>query len=281
MGIDFSISEHGGITIEPIRCSKSRKRLNNVTLKDYRQSCNFVGSVLQSLCKKVQGGTILGFVGLPFTIGSYLIEGKTGVATAFAETKLLMRTNPSLVHDIFTCLATNIGEYACYQIESGAQVIQVFDSWAGHIEDEEYESFCLPYQQQVISTIQQRYPDTPVIIYMAPGPFSSQGRRLLKLVETGANVISVDHTVDIKMACQILPKHVVIQGNLDPQLLRDGPLDIIENETNRILKSVGDRPHIMNLGHGILADTPESNAAFFVNTVHQFQRSVEKSSPLQ
>lgn len=280
MGIDFSISENGGITIDPIRCQESRKRLNSITIDDYRQSCTFVGSVLRSLREKVKKEntcTVLGFVGLPFTVGSYLIEGKTGVATEFAETKSFMEANPTLVHDIFQCLATNIGEYACYQIENGAQVIQVFDSWAGHVDDDAYDVFCLPYQKQVIDAIQQRHPQIPVIIYMAPGPFSKGGRRLLKLAETGADVISIDHTIDIEDACQILPRHLGVQGNLDPQLLRDGPHEAIEDATIRILKSVVDRPHIMNLGHGILADTPESNAATFVNTVHRFRRSASKS----
>jgi uroporphyrinogen decarboxylase len=272
MGIDFSISESGGIAIDPVRCRDAMKRLQRVSLAEYRSSCGFVGRVLQLLRQHVPscGGTVLGFVGLPFTLGSYLIEGKTGVASGFAETRSLMKTDPQLVHDMFTCLAANIGDYAIYQIESGAQVIQVFDSWAGHVSDEDYEIFCRPYQKQVIETIKRHHPKTPVIIYMAPGPFSKHGNRLMKLADTGADVISVDHTIDMEEACKILPKHLGVQGNLDPQLLCDGPLDKIKEETLRILKAAAAdrRPHIMNLGHGILPGTPETHAAFFVDTVH-------------
>jgi uroporphyrinogen decarboxylase len=273
MGIDFAISEKGGIHIDPIRTSEAcQKRLRRVSIHDYQRWTPFVGSVLESLREKVPNDTtVLGFVGLPFTLGSYLIEGTTGVSTDFAITKELMKSQPELVHEILTCLTLNIGAYACYQIESGAQVIQVFDSWAGHVDDEDYDQFVLYYQQRVIAQIKQVSPETPVIIYMAPGPCSKHGKRLLKLAESGADVISIDHTMDIAQACQVLPPHLGIQGNLDPQVLRDGPLVKIKEKVFEILRCVEGRSHIMNLGHGILADTPEENAAFFVKLVQDYR----------
>lgn len=279
MGIDFDISESGKIIIDPILTQHDRKnRLKRVT--DYGESCQFVRRVLESLRDRVptNGGTVLGFVGLPFTIGSYLIEGETGVARGFAQTKEMIQKDPELVHDIFSCLADNMGDYACFQIEAGAQVIQVFDSWAGHVCDEDYETFCIPYQKQVVAKIKERFPDVPVIIYMAPGPFSQHGRRLQHMAATGVDVVSVDHTIDMEDACKILPRHVGIQGNLDPQLLRDGPKDVIEAATLHILGAAeaSGRPHIMNLGHGILSDTPEEHAAFFVDTVHKHRRSMRE-----
>ena len=269
MGINFSISEGGGISIDPIRTYEEyHQRLQKVTIEDYERRTPFVGSVLKSLRDRVPSDTtVLGFVGLPFTLGSYLFEGRTGVAAAFETTKSLLQTQASLVHEILTCLASNIGEYACYQIKSGAQIIQVFDSWAGHVDDEDYDQFVLPYQQQVIAHIKDASPETPIIIYMAPGPFSKGGKRLLKLAESGAHVISVDYTVDMAEACRVLPKHLGIQGNLDPQLLRDGPLSKIKEAVSEIMHCVRGRSHIMNLGHGILPDTPEPNAAFFVQLV--------------
>jgi uroporphyrinogen decarboxylase len=274
MGIDFSIAEGGDISIDPIRTFEAcQQRLRHVTMEDYQRCTPFVGSVLKSLREHVpKDTTVLGFVGLPFTIGSYLIEGKTGVATSFENTKALMRTQAPLVHEILTCLASNIGEYACYQIESGAQVIQVFDSWAGHVDDPDYEQFVLPYQQHVIARIKDVSPDTPVIIYMAPRTIFKRWTTAFETCRVRCRCISIDHTVDMAEACRVLPKHLGVQGNLDPQLLRDGPLAKIKETVFDILHCTKDRSHIMNLGHGIHADTQELNAAYFVKVVQEYKR---------
>ena len=140
--------------------------------------------------------TVLGFVGLPFTLASYLVEGKTGTTSGFAEVRKLREESPELLHGILGVLADNIGEYACYQVDSGAQVIQVFDSWAGHLPEAEYKTFAEPYQKRVIETIKAKHPDVPVIIYMAPDVHSKDGAFLDHLAATGADCVSVDYTVD-------------------------------------------------------------------------------------
>jgi uroporphyrinogen decarboxylase len=273
MGVDFAISESGKIAIHPIRTREAFQQLNRVTSREYKSSCSFVGEVLEALRTQVPPrATVLGFVGLPFTLASYLVEGQTGVASGFPEVRSLIDKNPKLLHDILSLLAKNIADYACYQIDCGAQVIQVFDSWAGHMDDESYNVFCAPYQKRVVASIKSHSPKTPIIIYMAPGEYSRHGRRLALLAQTGADIVSVDHTVDIGVARKILPDSIGIQGNLDPQLLRDGPLEEIESHTIAILDKMAGRRHIMNLGHGILADTPEEHAAFFVSTVQSYKQ---------
>jgi len=269
MGVEFAISEGGSIEIAPVR---SREALAQLKRIDVETACPFVGRVLGELRREVgTRATVLGFVGLPFTLATYLVEGKTGTTSGFAEVARMREQDPALLHDILALLADNIGDYACYQIESGAQVIQVFDSWAGHLDDAAYEAFALPYQTAVVDAIKSRHPETPVIIYMAPDTHSRDGQRLAYLARTGADIVSVDHTVDLAKARDLLPDHVGLQGNLDPALLRDGPLDAIKAETERILAASKGRHHVMNLGHGIEADTPEPHAAFFVDTVHNFQ----------
>ena len=175
--------------------------------------------------------------------------------------------DPLLLHDILSLLADNVSAYGCYQIENGSQIIQCFDSWAGQIDDDIYSQFAIPYQRKVIAALKATNPNTPVIIYMAPGKYSSKGRRLSQLAESGADIVSIDHTVDFSNARAVIPSDVGIQGNLDPKILRDGPLDKIQRETERILSEATGTRFIMNLGHGIEKDTPESNAAFFVRTV--------------
>jgi len=276
MGVDFSISEAGGISIDPIRTREAFKKMTERPF-DPATEVPFVGSVLKRLREEVgpSGATVLGFVGLPFTLGTYLIEGATGTKNGFAEMRALRGSDPELCRDILSLLAKNIGDYACYQIESGAQVIQIFDSWAGHLEPTEFDEWASPYQQQVVKTIKERHPEVPVIIYMAPDEYSRGGALLEKLAASGADVVSIDHTIEIGEAKKRLAAagypDVGLQGNMDPELLRDGSPEEIVAAAEKILAAAGDSGHVMNLGHGIEATTPEPNAALFVNTVHDYK----------
>jgi len=154
-------------------------------------------------------------------------------------------------------------------------VIQVFDSWAGHLEPSEFDEWAAPYQKRVVSAIKEARPQVPVIIYMAPDTHSKGGQLLERLAASGADVVSLDHTIDFADAKQRLADagygDVGLQGNLDPELLRDGPEEKILEATKKILAAAGNKGHVMNLGHGIEATTPEPNAALFVDAVHAFE----------
>jgi len=277
MGVDFSISEAGGISIDPIRTREAFKRMTDHGPFDPENAVPFVGSVLGKLREAVagSGATVLGFVGLPFTLATYLIEGATGTKTGFAACRELRESDPELCRDILSLLADNIAQYALYQIDAGAQVIQVFDSWAGHLEPSEFDEWAAPYQKRVVSAIKEARPQVPVIIYMAPDTHSKGGQLLERLAASGADVVSLDHTIDFADAKQRLADagygDVGLQGNLDPELLRDGPEEKILEATKKILAAAGNKGHVMNLGHGIEATTPEPNAALFVDAVHAFE----------
>ena len=274
MGVEFDISEGGKIAIDPIRTRMDFESRMKNTINLRNKACQSVGQVLRELRQEVGNkATVLGFIGLPFTLASYIVEGKTGLATNFHEVRQLMNNDPQLLHDILTTLATNIANYACFQIDSGAQVLQVFDSWAGHLDSDAFASFSFQYQKKVITLIKERYPSTPIIIYMAPGTFSKGGERLPLLAKSGADVVSVDHTVTIREARKVIPRSMGIQGNLDPKILRDGPIEEIQSHVEDILKQCQqyEGNHILNLGHGIEPDTPEDNAAFFVKYAQSFR----------
>jgi len=279
MGVDFQISEAGGITIEPIRTREAFKRMTEHGPFSPETEVPFVGSVLKQLREAVadSGATVLGFVGLPFTLGTYLVEGATGTKTGFAEFRSLRKTDPELCRDILTLLAKNIGQYAIYQIDHGAQVVQVFDSWAGHLEPEEFDEWAAPYQKMVVSAIKEARPEVPVIIYMAPDTHSKKGALIERLAGSGVDVVSLDHTVDIGEARERLNAagftSTGVQGNLNPEILRDGPPEKILEETSRILKAAGNEGHVMNLGHGIEPTTPEPYAKLFVDAVHDYDHS--------
>ena len=222
----------------------------------------FVGEVLGKLREVVaeSGATVLGFVGLPFTLASYLVEGATGTKNGFANFRALRKSDPTLCIDILKLLAQHISDYAVYQIDSGAQIIQVFDSWAGHLEPAEFDEWASPFQKSVVSAIKARRPGVPVIIYMAPDAHSRAGALLARLAASGADMISVDHTIDLADAKRRLADagygQIGLQGNLDPKILRDGPPDAIVSKTEEILKQAGNTGHVMNLGHGIEVPPP-------------------------
>ncbi|KAJ1448029.1 Uroporphyrinogen decarboxylase [Pelagophyceae sp. CCMP2097] len=278
MGVDFDISEGGAIKIQPIRTREALAGLKKIEVKT---AAPFVGEVLGKLREAVGNtATVLGFIGLPFTLASYCVEGKTGTTTGFAEIAAMRENDPALLHDLLALLADNIADYACYQIESGAQVMQIFDSWAGHLPEPAYREFALKYQQRVVKTIKARHPTTPIIIYAAPDVHSRDGKLLHLLVEAGADVVSIDHTValDSSIVASTIPAALGIQGNLDPKVLRDGPLSLIKEQTEAILKAGMDRGfHMMNLGHGIEATTPEPHAKFFVDTVQNYKYAEKKA----
>jgi len=237
----------------------------------------FVGEVLGKLREAVDGSgaTVLGFVGLPFTLGSYLVEGATGTKNGFANFRALRKSDPELCADILDLLATHISDYAIYQIDAGAQVIQVFDSWAGHLEPEEFDEWAAPYQKRVVAAIKERRPEVPVIIYMAPDTHSRDGQFLEKLAGSGADVISLDYTIELSDAKKRLAAagypDIGLQGNLDPEILRDGPAELIVSRAEEILAQAGNTGHVMNLGHGIEATTPEPFADLFVKTVQGYK----------
>uniref|UniRef100_A0A7S2GCU9 Uroporphyrinogen decarboxylase n=1 Tax=Florenciella parvula TaxID=236787 RepID=A0A7S2GCU9_9STRA len=261
MNVEFDIDERRGPVVEPYR---TQERVDTMTKMDPEEACPFVGSVLRDLRKEVGNeATVLGFVGLPYTLATYLVEGQT--SREYLEIKKMGLSDPKLLHQMLQTLCDNIGEYACYQIDNGAQVIQVFDSWAGHLSPRDYDEFALPYQKQVIAKIKSKHPDVPVIIYI-----KQSGALLERMAQSGADIVSVDWTVSMDEAMRRLGPNIGVQGNLDPAVLM-GPHDQIKERTEEILKMTGGKNHVMNLGHGIEAKTPEPNAKCFVDTVKNFK----------
>mmetsp|Transcript_1569 Transcript_1569/g.6841 ORF Transcript_1569/g.6841 Transcript_1569/m.6841 type:complete len:194 (+) Transcript_1569:764-1345(+) len=192
-----------------------------------------------------------------------MIEGQS--SKEYLEIKKMAFQDPELLHSMLKNLADNIGVYANYQIESGAQVIQIFDSWASHLSPRDYDTFAAPYQKMVVDAIKKENPDVPVIIYI-----NKSGALLEKMAAIGVDVVSLDWTVDMAEARKRVGEDVGVQGNLDPAVLL-GPKDVITERTLEILKKAGPKGHVMNLGHGIEAVTPEENAKHFIDTVKAFR----------
>lgn len=292
MGIDYQVVNEQGIVIEPtIRTRRDFERLQAHNFEP-KESLKFVGEALQILRTSLQGSsaTILGFVGLPWTILTYLVEGRTGTIDNFSETRKLMSSEPQLLRDLLDLLVKRLVQHALYQVESGAQIVQLFDSWAGWLPREEYVAWALPYQTKVVQALKQQIPNVPLIMYMAPMAYSQNGAYLNEIASTGVHVISIDHTIDAEKARKQLDdsgySHVVLQGNLNPSTLSKGTKDEIVMKTRKIISSLKPKgtsspslayqKHIMNLGHGIEQSTPEDHAELFVDTVQCSHEGEEK-----
>jgi uroporphyrinogen decarboxylase len=258
IGIPFDIIESRGPIIDPpIRTLQQVQQLHAL---DPEASLPFVREILTILRREVgDRATVLGFVGAPWTLAAYAIEGKS--SKDYTVIKGMAFSEPAMLHQFLSHIADAIATYVRYQIDSGAQVIQMFDSWAGQLSPQDYDTFALPYQQQVIRQVRATHPDTPLILYI-----NGSAGILERMPLSGVDIVSLDWTVDMAEARQRLGPNVGVQGNMDPAALF-GSQDFIRDRILDIVKKAGNQGHIMNLGHGILQGTPEENAAFFFETV--------------
>ncbi|RZM81903.1 uroporphyrinogen decarboxylase [Leptolyngbya iicbica] len=257
MGIPFDIVESKGPMIDPP--IRTQAQIDAVHELDPDTATPYIRTILSTLRSEVGNeATVLGFVGSPWTLAAYAVEGRT--SKNYANIKGMAFSEPAMLHQLLSKLADNIGIYACHQIECGAQVVQLFDSWAGQLSPMDYRTFALPYQQQVVRRVKAKYPNTPLILYIS----GSAG--VLELMgESGVDIVSVDWTVDMAEARRRLGPGMAVQGNVDPAALF-GSKDFIRDRILDTVQKAGRQGHILNLGHGILPGTPEENAAFFFET---------------
>ncbi len=256
IGIPFDIIESRGPVIEPaIRSQAQIDALHPIDLSQV----GFVGNILKALRSEVGNqATVLGFVGAPWTLAAYAIEGKS--SKDYVNIKTMAFREPQMLHSLLTKLADAIATYLSYQIESGAQVVQMFDSWAGQLSPVDYANFALPYQKMVVEKVKAKHPDTPMILYI-----NGSAGVLELLGQSGVDIVSVDWTVDLAAARQRIGTHLGVQGNMDPCALY-GSQDFIRDRILSTIRQGGGQKHIMNLGHGVLPTTPEDNVRFFFET---------------
>lgn len=260
IGIDFDIVESKGPLFEnPIR---TQEQIDRLTPLNPEKSLPFIKTILQSLRSEIKNeSTLLGFVGAPWTLAAYAIEGKS--SKNYAIIKGMAFNEPAMLHQFLSKIADAIANYVKYQIDCGAQVVQLFDSWAGQLCPQDYETFALPYQQQVVRQVKETHPDTPIILYI-----SGSAGVLERMGRSGVDIISVDWTVDMAEARQRLGQEMKVQGNIDPGVLF-GSHELIRDRIIDTIKKAGNRGHILNLGHGVLVGTPEDNVRFFFETAKQ------------
>ena len=204
---------------------------------------------------------LIGFSGAPFTLATYAIEGST--SRQFTLTKRMMFEQPAAWHALMERLTRLVIDYLTAQTEAGAQVLQVFDSWAGVLGAADYRAHVLPFLQQVFTALQ---PAGVPLIYFSTGT----GTMLELLSGLPCDVLSVDWRVDLAAARRLLPGRMAMQGNLEPALLF-APPEVLESRARAVLAAGTATPgFIFNLGHGILPPTPTDAVARLVDLVHGY-----------
>jgi uroporphyrinogen decarboxylase len=262
MGIPFDFVRGEGPAIEnPLR---SEADIDRLICFEPREALAHVLDAIRMIRRELDGPQsvpLIGFGGAPFTLASYAIEG--GHSQNFALTKALMYSNSRAWHRLCDMLATIMGEYMKAQVDAGAQIIQIFDSWAGALSSADYREFVLPHTQKIFAAIGDRVPT----IHFGTGTANI----LQDLREAGGDVIGADWRIPLDEAWERIGYDRAIQGNLDPTLLL-APLDRMLTAADDVLERAGGRPgHIFNLGHGILPSTPVDHVQALAQHVHRYK----------
>ncbi len=263
MGIDFDIVTGKGPVIKnPIRTKEAVENLCPIGGKcgeNIDIQLGFVGETLQQLRRETEGRTtLIGFVGSPWTLAAYAMEGS--LTRRCFHIKGMMFRNPPLFHKFMDRLATNIAEYACYQVEHGAQIVQFFESWAHQLTPLQFEHFAKPYANQAMAILKARHPDVPIVYYANGG-----GGYLELLADMPCDMHAVDQFVNMAFARKRLGASIPVCGNVDPVILLGGKAAIKDAVEDCVVKA-GKKGHVLNLGQGVLQQTPEDSVAYFVDT---------------
>lgn len=257
IGIDLEIVEGvGPVIAQPIRSERDIIRLRPLEADDV----GFVTDGIRATLDALDGAIpLIGFAGAPFTLASYLVEGRP--SRDFLQTKRLMYGAPDVWDTLMRRLARIVARYLQIQVQSGVHVLQLFDSWVGALSLDDYTRYVQPYTGAIFDALA----DLAVpIIHFGTGT----GSLLEAMRDAGGDVIGLDWRVPLDAAWERIGHDRGVQGNLDPLVLL-GPWDVVQRETDHILDRAAGRPgHIFNVGHGIHPQTSPDMLARLVEHVH-------------
>jgi len=254
MGLDFEfVNGEGPVVHKPIRTREQIEALRTDRADELIYVAKAIEKVRSHFAAPRADGDrlgIIGFIGAPFTLASYMIEG--GSSRNYVEMKRLMYSDISAWQLLMEKLNTVLAEYAAQQVQAGADVIQIFDSWAGALAVNDYREFVLPYTRDLVQRVKAL--GVPVIYFGV-----DTASLLSTMSETGADVLGLDWRVPLDEGWKLAGDACGVQGNLDPIALF-APHDVLKQRVKDVLDAAANRPgHIFNLGHGIVPGTPVEN----------------------
>ncbi|HWG84321.1 MAG TPA: uroporphyrinogen decarboxylase [Deinococcales bacterium] len=257
--VDFN---PGPVVAEPIRDAAGVRRLR---LPEQDEIAPFLEEAIRIVRRELapKGVPVIGFAGAPLTMATYLVQG--GGSKEFELLRAFLRVEPKVAHDLLERLTDLTVSYLRAQVAAGAQAVQLFDSWAGLHDARSYREFALPYNARVLEAVS----DLGVPrIYLAIGA----GHLLPEVASLPCEAVSLDWRLPLSTARALLPGKT-LQGNLDPTVLLATP-EVITREAENVLREGLGGPHVFNLGHGILRQTPPEHAEHLVRVVQAFERPV-------
>jgi uroporphyrinogen decarboxylase len=254
----------GPVLDRPIRSAADVDRLCTV---DPADALPFVPESIRLVQNSIDGALpLLGFAGAPFTLAAFMVEGRSP-GGELQQTRTLMQSDPALMHRLLDHLARYTASYLRMQIDAGVDAVQLFESVADLLTEEEYEAFAHPYQAAVLRELRD---SVPRILFV-------KERDCLDLaIQTGAEVISIGG-MDFAQAVSRVGDRVALQGNVDNRLLVEGPVERIEAAVRDCIIAGGHRGHILNLNHGLLMDTPVEHVCRLIETCKSVHVDAEHS----
>jgi uroporphyrinogen decarboxylase len=256
MGMHLELNDAGPNLPSPIR---SAADVAGLRVFDPELETKFLPEAIRRIVKNAGPDVpVLGFAAAPWTLACYMVEGRT--KEGFSTVKSFLYHEPETFRELLSKIAQATIPYLNAQIEAGACAVQLFDTWCGELNLEDYENFALPAVQQVISEISRK---VPVIYYT-----KASNHLMSAVARAGATVLSVDWRVGLAGLRKTLGPKIALQGNVDPAILL-GPTDKIRGATQSALSALNGIGHILNLGHGIFKQTSVENARLFIETGQQ------------
>jgi uroporphyrinogen decarboxylase len=207
---------------------------------------------------------LIGFVGSPWTLASYVIEG--GSTKNFAECKNIAYNQPEIFEKLIDLLTDSVILHLKEQIKSGVSIVKLFDSWSGVLNDENFEKWVIKPTVKIVNAIREAYPEVAIITF--PKDCGWNYKKFSQIVKP--DILALDSNIDLEWVKNNIDKSVILQGNLDPIYLLSSNKNEIIRRTENILNSLHDRKLIFNLGHGILPNTPIDNVKILVETVRKY-----------
>lgn len=259
MGIEVKMVESKGPVVPtPIR---TREQIDKLITTDMPTRLEYVMKAIKLTLNDLNDSVpLIGFAGAPWTIFCYVVQG--GSSKTFDIALDFCNENPDLAHRLLTKITEATTRYLHAKADAGVHAIQLFDSWAGILDRDDYQNFSHRYNKQIVKEISAR---VPVILFA-----KDRGEELDILLDSGASAMGIDWNIYPEAARKLTQSRVTLQGNLDPSVLLEDE-DVVREETRKMITRFGTQRYIANLGHGILPETPVENAIAFVETVKTFK----------
>jgi len=282
LGIDFDvISGKGPVIPTPIRTlDQAYDVLSKSDRFDPAASIPFVSEALGNLRGDISSSpdtALLGFVGAPFTLAAYSVEG--GGSKHIENTKRMMLGdgNDGTLKVLLDGITEMVIKYAIYQLDSGAHAVQLFESWAHHLTPQQFKVAALPWIRRAIEGIKKERPDSTIMFFAngAGGKLEMMREELSHCT----NVLAFDASIDMKDARRRIGADICLQGNVDPAILLTGDKESIRTAVKSCLLSATPGAHILNLGHGVVKETPEESVRTFVDAAKEFTYESLRSCP--